>query len=150
MNDDPVHDLIRLCVEIVSWFWENPLWLLCFFFFFGSSITGMIRGWMKHRRHMAKLKYENAQNAVSAAEVAKLQERCVALDKRCAALEQSRVDAEAVNARCAKLEEQVLAAHLQLAEERRTLDNKLNDLLGDVPATVAVSKNSIPRDRERI
>ena len=143
-GDDPVHDLMRLLVEIVHWFWQNPWWMVILFAMFGSSITGAIRAWMKHRRYIAKLKYENAQNTTSTAEMSRLQERCTALEKRCATLEQGGVDAVALNARCAKLEEQVLAAHLQLADERRTLDNKLNDLLGDAPLTARTpaSKNA--------
>jgi hypothetical protein len=143
-GDDPVHDLLRLLVDMAQWFCKNPWWLFLFFMFFGSSITGAIRAWLKHRRYIAKLKYENAQNATSSAELNGLQERCAALEKRCATLEQSGVDAAALNARCARLEEQVLAAHMQLADERRTLDNKLNGLLGDVPATERTPSKNAP------
>lgn len=46
--------------------------------------------------------------------------------------------------KCAKLEEQVLLAHEQLADERRQLDNKLSAILPEIS-----SDSKAPRPAER-
>ncbi|MCK6472945.1 MAG: hypothetical protein L6R28_14475 [Planctomycetes bacterium] len=82
-----------------------------------------------------RAKYRSAQakqGDTSAAEIAELRKACEALDRR-----------------CAKLDEQVRTVHDLLADEQRTLDRKLNAILPDADAVSASKTIGPERESQR-
>ena len=92
----------------------------------GHVVSGIISSFFKHREQIVKLK--------ATAQTEKTDDKQVQLAARVEALEKQ----------CAKLQEQVLIAHEQLADERRQLDNKLAAILPEIS-----SETKAPRPVER-
>ena len=89
--------------------------------FFGSFVLKAV---LEHRVRLVEL---NGRQNKGSSESPDLRARCEALEKR-----------------CEKLEEQLLAVHADLADERRQLDRKLATVLPDMP----VSEEGAARNRD--
>jgi uncharacterized protein YlxW (UPF0749 family) len=80
----------------------------------GVTVMHVATEYFKHREKLAELQSKGSN--LDSGRMNQLQQRVDALEKQ-----------------CAKLQEQVLTAHEQLADERRALDNKLAAILPEIP-----------------
>jgi predicted nuclease with TOPRIM domain len=89
-------------------------WEFCLIIAGLSTLGAAASSWLHHRREMAKLKIEGKKQKQSGAESDELRQRLEALEKKCAAMQ-----------------EQITDAHMLLADERRELDKRLAQALPD-------------------